>query len=252
MKSHGVCRKRLGSLPRPAIADHDRTASKDFSRLPEGHGDDSLLAKMWVYSGLHLARYNIFDFRVSRHRDGPDDFFQNSRCKVQGDCFSGNRSVVLHSDERLEFVACWGHARRKVVEATTYQPECELLLGMIQALYDVETRQGDDLARSPALRLCRKGPRSFWTPSGNGWIASRWERCYRRATSPRPCGTQVRHWRALNVYVRDGRLPIDNNSVEQLMKQVAMGRKAWLFVCSVAGARQSREDDDLGEQRKTA
>jgi hypothetical protein len=24
---------------------------------------------------------------------------------------------VLHSDERLEFVACWSHARRKVVEA---------------------------------------------------------------------------------------------------------------------------------------
>ena len=33
--------------------------------------------------------------------------------------------------------------------------------------------------------------------------------------------------------------PIDNNSVEQLMKQVAMGRKAWLFVCSVAGGEQS-------------
>ena len=47
------------------------------------------------------------------------------------------------------------------------------------------------------------------------------------------------HWKALNVYVRDGRIPIDNNSVEQLMKQVAMGRKAWLFVCSVAGGEQS-------------
>ena len=103
-------------------------------------GENSLLAKMWAYSGLHLAPYNIFDFRVSRHRDGPDDFFRNSHCKVQGDCFSGNRSVVLHSAERLEFVACWGHARRKVVEATTYQTECDLLLGMTQALYDVETR----------------------------------------------------------------------------------------------------------------
>ena len=41
------------------------------------------------------------------------------------------------------------------------------------------------------------------------------------------------------MYVRDGRIPIDNNSVEQLMKQVAMGRKAWLFVCSVAGGEQS-------------
>ena len=85
-------------------------------------GDSSLLAKMWVYSGLHLARYNIFDFRVSRHRDGPDDFFRNSRCTVQGDCFSGNLSVVIHSDERLTFAACWGHARRKVVEATADSP----------------------------------------------------------------------------------------------------------------------------------
>ena len=47
------------------------------------------------------------------------------------------------------------------------------------------------------------------------------------------------HWTELNVYVRDGRIPIDNNSVEQLMKQVAMGRKAWLFVCGVAGGEQS-------------
>ena len=108
-------------------------------------GESSLLAKMWVYSGLHQARYNIFDFRVSRHRDGPDDFFRDSRCIVQGDCFSGNLSVVIHSDERLTFAACWGHARRKVVEATTYPKECELLLGMIQALYDIETR-GKDLS----------------------------------------------------------------------------------------------------------
>ena len=100
---------------------------------------------MWAYMGLHRAPYNIFDFRVSRHRDGPDDFFRDSRCIVQGDCFSGNLSVVIHSDDRLTFAACWGHARRKVVEATTYPKEGELLLGMIQALYDIETR-GKDLS----------------------------------------------------------------------------------------------------------
>ena len=48
-----------------------------------------------------------------------------------------------------------------------------------------------------------------------------------------------KHWDALTVYVRDGRLPIDNNSVEWLMKQVALGRKAWLFVCSVEGGEQN-------------
>ena len=46
------------------------------------------------------------------------------------------------------------------------------------------------------------------------------------------------HWDALQVFLGDGRLPIDNNDVEQLMKQVAVGRKNWLFVGSVeAGAR---------------
>lgn len=49
------------------------------------------------------------------------------------------------------------------------------------------------------------------------------------------------HWSALNAYVDDGRIPIDNNLVEQLMKQVALGRKAWLFVSNVpAGERSAK------------
>lgn len=201
-------------------------------------GDRSLLAKMWVYSGLHLAPYNIFDFRVSRHRDGPDDFFRHSRCKVQGDCFSGNRSVVIHSDERLEFVACWGHARRKVVEATTYQPECELLLGMIQALYDVETRAKELTWQDrQALRLRES---TLILESLQKWLESRpLAEVLPKSDFAEALRYLRNHWEALNVFVSDGRIPIDNNSVEQLMKQVAMGRKAWLFVCSVAGGEQS-------------
>ena len=47
------------------------------------------------------------------------------------------------------------------------------------------------------------------------------------------------HWTALGVYVSDGRMPIDNNRVEQLMKQVALGRKAWLFVSNVSSGERS-------------
>jgi hypothetical protein len=201
-------------------------------------GDSSLLAKMWVYSGLYQAPYNIFDFRVSRHRDGPDDFFQNSRCIVQGDCFSGNLSVVIHSEERLTFAACWSHARRKVVEAATYPKECERLLGMIQALYDIETR-GKDLCWQDRQALRGReatvvlGAMRRWldtTPLQEVLPKSDFAEALRYIRN---------HWKELNVYVGDGRIPIDNNSVEQLMKQVAMGRKAWLFVCSVAGGEQS-------------
>jgi transposase len=201
-------------------------------------GDSSLLAKMWVYSGLHLARYNIFDFRVSRHRDGPDDFFRSSRCTVQGDCFSGNLSVVIRSDDRLTFAACWGHARRKVVESTTYPKESELLLGMIQALYDIETR-AKDLSWQDRQALRNRESTvvldALWR-----WLDTAPLREVLPKSDFADALRYIRnHWKELNVFVRDGRIPLDNNSVEQLMKQVAMGRKAWLFVCGVGGGEQS-------------
>jgi transposase len=233
------CRMLLPKEPPQAIGG-DAKSQRLAEKVAEARAKDasSLLAKMWAYSGLHLAPYNIFDFRVSRHRDGPDDFFRQSRCTVQGDCFSGNLSVVLHSDERLTFAACWGHARRKVVEATTYPQECELLLGMIQALYDIETR-GKDLSWQERQAL-RQREATIVLDAVWRWL----DTAPLQAVLPKSDFADAlryirNHWKELNVYVRNGRIPIDNNSVEQLMKQVAMGRKAWLFVCSVAGGEQS-------------
>ncbi len=233
------CRMLLPKTP-PTVIPGDDKSRRLAEKVAEARakGDSSLLAKMWVYSGLHLARYNIFDFRVSRHRDGPDDFFRHSRCTVQGDCFSGNLSVVLNSDERLTFAACWGHARRKVVEATTYAKEAELLLGMIQALYDIETR-AKDLTWQDRQAL-RERESTVVLDALWQWL----DTAPLRDVLPKSdfadaLGYIRNHWKELNVFARDGRLPIDNNSVEQLMKQVAMGRKAWLFVCGVAGGEQS-------------
>ena len=204
------CRMLFPRTP-PRVVPGDAKSQRLAEKIAEARakGDSSLLAKMWVYSGLHLARYNIFDFRVSRHRDGPDDFFRNSRCTVQGDCFSGNLSVVIHSDERLTFAACWGHARRKVVEATTYTKESELLLGMIQALYDIEAR-AKDLAWQDRQALRQRESRvvldAIWlwletTPLTDVLPKSDFADALRYIRN---------HWKELNVFVRDGRLPLDN------------------------------------------
>lgn len=37
-------------------------------------------------------------------------------------------------------------------------------------------------------------------------------------------------WAALNVYVTDGRLTIDNNAAERAVKPYAIGRKNWMFI----------------------
>ena len=45
----------------------------------------------------------------------------------------------------------------------------------------------------------------------------------------------------MQTYLRDGRVPLDNNEVEQLMKQVALGRKNWLFIGSVPAGQRAAD-----------
>jgi len=42
-------------------------------------------------------------------------------------------------------------------------------------------------------------------------------------------------WKELNVFLQDGRLPIDNNAAERAIRSIAVGRKNWLFVGSETG-----------------
>jgi transposase len=233
------CRMLLPAVD-PEVDPADPKSVRLAEKLCEvrAKGEKSLMAKMWVYTGLHEAAYNIFDFRVSRHRDGPDEFFKESRCKVQGDCFSGNKSVVMRSDGRLEFVACWAHARRKVVESLTYKDEAEQLLGMVQALYDIEVRAKEySIEQRERLRVDESVP---ILNTIDKWLSSPVVAEVLPKSDFAEALRYIRnHWTALNVYVGDGRIPIDNSLVEQLMKQVALGRKAWLFVSSVAGGERS-------------
>ena len=58
-----------------------------------------------------------------------------------------------------------------------------------------------------------------------------------------PLGDAVRYltnqWDALQRFVEDGRLKIDNNGAENQLRGVAVGRKNWLFAGSFAGAQRA-------------
>ena len=45
----------------------------------------------------------------------------------------------------------------------------------------------------------------------------------------------LKNRKALSLYIKDGRLPIDNNPAERAVRRVAIGRKNWLFLGSETG-----------------
>src|SRR5258705_6874741 len=63
-------------------------------------------------------------------------------------------------------------------------------------------------------------------------------------------GYTLNHWRALNRYLDDGRLEIDNNAIERAIRPVAQGRNNWLFVASERGGQATAALYSLIESAK--
>ncbi|NBV47380.1 MAG: hypothetical protein EBR86_17525 [Planctomycetia bacterium] len=202
---------------------------------------DSLDAKMWGYSSFDSsAPYDIFDFRVSRHRDGPDEILGGYQGHVMADCYSGNMSVVLAPGSKMTRMACWAHARRKVYEHHESDPQVSALpLALMNQLYDIERRamkmsdqERGELRATESRRILDRLGEYLEGPVGKSVLpASKLGGAFNYIRN---------HWEALNVFVNDGALPIDNNQVERLMKRIAVGRKNWLFIGSLrAGIRNA-------------
>ena len=198
-------------------------------------GKPSLEARMWAYRGVTLP-INVFDFTVARQRFGPDDVLSNFRGTLLGDCWSGFQQIEFRSDLRIKFAACWAHARRKIHECRLSHPQqAAILLAMIRQLYDIEHR-GKDLTPE-ARRVLRQAESIPVLQRLRAYIDSATvavPNVLPKSDLAAAIGYIKNNWDALLVFTTNGSVPTDNNDVEQLMKQVALGRKNWLHIGSPA------------------
>jgi transposase len=200
----------------------------------------SVNAHLWAYRGITVP-LNVFDFTVSWHRDGPEIMLADFEGIVLGDCYSGYEGIALASDGRIRRASCTAHARRKFTDAKIAYPlESAFVLAKFRQLYDIED-QAKAFSPEARLELRQELAVPVWAELA-AWLDSE------AATGALPksllakaVGYLRNQWDGLQTYLTDGRVPIDNNDVEQLMKQVAIGRKNWLFVGSVDAGRRAAD-----------
>jgi len=220
--------------PPPLDPDDPKAArAREVIAAAQAEQRGSITARMWVYRSI-TAPINVFDFTVSRHRDGPDLFLDGFAGSLMADCYSGYEAVRTKSDGKIIRAACVAHARRKVFDSRANHPvHAALLLEMFQALYDIEDR-AKTLPSLERQHLRHVEARPIWARMRE-YLASE---SVSNVMPKEPFGQAITYLRNqfehLLVYLDDGLLPIDNNETEQLMKQVALGRKNWMFIGSVA------------------
>ena len=199
--------------------------------------------RFWVYVGDPDHPCCLFDYTASRSRDGPMAFLGDWSGYLQADAFSGYDGIYLgRTGGRVVEVACWAHARRKFYDARKSDMQTSTrALAHIRLLYDVEDQarekemSADERVRwrqaeaGPRLEEMKKWLQSLRRENGGHVLP--------KSPMGEAIGYTLNQWDALNVYLTDGRLSIDNNVAENALRRVALGRKNWLFVGSDNGGR---------------
>jgi len=202
-----------------------------------GEPPGSSTGRFWAYLGDDEHPYSVYDFTMSRSRDGPTAFLRGYRGFLQADAYGGYDGIFLASDGGVEEVACWAHARRKFFDARSNAPrQANEILEWIRQLYDLEDRARElSAGERQALRQREAVPIL-------DRIEARLEELTGRVLPKSALGKAVTYarnqWAALRRYTGDGRLTIDNNVSERTLRLQAIGRKNWEFLGSAeAGPR---------------
>lgn len=142
----------------------------------------------------------------------------------------------LTSDGRISLAACWAHARRKFFEVSeaTGSPIAADALRRIAELYAVEKAifgQTADERRATRARCSRP-----LVDAMKSWLENHLPLLAERGGLADAIRYALGRWSELCLFLNDGRIELDNNSVERAIRPVALGRKNHLFAGSDGGA----------------
>jgi hypothetical protein len=209
--------------------------------LKPGHGKTHR-AYLWSYGTTVFdpLKAVVFDFAESRAGRHVQTFFgQDTDSAWRGtlvcDDYAGYKALF---GERIAEAGCLAHARRKFFElwANHQSAVAEQALAFFGQLYDVE-REVQDLDVDDRRRIRQQKAQPI-ADDLRAWLIAQRQRVPDGSATARAIDYGLHRWTALTRYLGDGRLPADNNWIENRIRPIALGRNNWLFAGSLrAGQR---------------
>lgn len=222
------------------------------------HGDDTTVklrvpgadrtrkAHLWVYIGDADYPYTVFDFTADYSAAGPQAFLEGYRGYFQADALAQYEG--LYGEEKIRHCCCWAHARRKFVAAVEGgEVRAQAALDWIGQLYALERAlpplllPSDDLAQQQQRRQREEQRRQQRQLQARPilaelrtWLDRERARALPKTPLGQALGYALNHWAALERYLEQGYLAIDNNLSERTLRAIAVGRNNWGVIGSAA------------------
>lgn len=192
-----------------------------------------------------------FEYSPGRGGEHPRRHLQGYQGVVHVDAYAGFNELFglfPHRERkaragpaRLKRSLCFAHARRKLYEMhlALRSPIAAQAVERIDVLYAIEREiRGLD----PEARLRERQARSIpLLEELHTWLMTHLARLPASSALAKAIRYTVkpRHWPALTYYCSDGRADMDNNAAERSLRDVALGRRSYLFAGSDAGGERA-------------
>jgi transposase len=212
---------------------------------------------MWVYrTGRMVTECQIvlYEYQRTRNASHPREFLKD----FSGVCVTDGYQVyhtIEGEREDLRIAGCWSHARRRFDEAVGALPKQKqkdsrayLALTMIQAIY----REEKQLKGLPAEE--RKNRRQLSVkPLVEAyfiWVRENLPKVPQKSKTWEGFNYSLNQEKYLKVFLDDGEVPMDNNAAEQSIRGFCIGKKNWVMIDTVAGAKSSAIIYSIAETAK--
>jgi transposase len=175
----------------------------------------------------------VYFYSTDRKAERPASHLEGFRGVLQVDGYAGFERLTVGGG--IVLAACWAHTRRKFYDLhqATGSPIAAEALRRIGELYAIEKSiRGQNAEERRAVRNAQSWP---LVESMKPWLEMELGRIPGRSGLAEAIRYALSRWPALCHFLDDGRIDLDNNSVERAIRPIALGRKNHLFAGSNGG-----------------
>jgi transposase len=210
----------------------------DETVLPLQSVGRTISARAWAYVGRDPAIV-LYDFTTTKHGEHVRQFLKPwPGGWLQADAAS-NYDQLFDKRPEIKEVGCWAHARRKFFDIAALADKngqrvlAHEALERISQLFELE-REAKTLSDEDRrdLRKKRAGP---LIDALHDWFEEKLAELLPRSPTAGAISYALKRWKVFTRYLDDGRIAIDNNAAERALREIAVGRKNWLFAGSERG-----------------
>ena len=194
-------------------------------------------AYLWAYAPgtFEDLKAVVYDFCETRAGEHARNFLGDWSGGLVCDDFSGYKASF---GAAITEVGCMAHARRKFFDlhVSNKSESAQQALTYIAQLYKIE-REVKHLSADERLRIRQTESKPLLDVL-HQWMVLQRQRITDGTATAKALDYSLNRWVALSRFAQDGRLPIDNNWIENQIRPIAIGRGNWLFAGSLrAGQR---------------